>query len=230
MKSPGPLFLPKLHLLPKPADENGFIYTVARSQGNSEWTDEQRENIHSYFTFFDEDGSGTMTFQEFNNLWQYFMAAGSEAGGATLSETNFAIQALFYLADSDSSGALSENEYATFLKKLSQQDVDAQSSIDDWTAWTKEEVGKAMFHTIDEDHDGSVSIDELNQGMMMEGYVLTVFELRQVRQSLDTNYDGLINYNEISPLLWSDCFEPLNPLTRIKSPGQGGRRTGVHTY
>ena len=140
-------------------------------------------------------------------------AAGSEVGGSTLLETNFFIHLLFYLADTDSSGALSENEYATFLKKLSQLDA-TQSSIDALTAaWTKEEIGKAMFHTFDEDHDGSVSIDELNQGMIMEGYVLTVFELRQVRQSLDTNYDGLINYNEISPLLWSDCFEPLNPLT-----------------
>ena len=153
-----------------------------------------------------------MTFQEFRRNFEFLAALGGGAAFQTLLQANTAYHYLFYLGDTDSSGALNESEYGTLLKKMSQQDG-TQSFMD---VWTKEEVNNAIFRTIDEDNDGSVSIDEMNKFMITAGYILTVYELQLLMQELDTNRDGKINYNEMLKMMDAECLEPQ---TRIKGPG-----------
>ena len=158
-----------------------------------------------------------MTFQEFRRNFEFWEALAGEAAYQTLLQANTGFHLLFYLGDTDSSGALTESEYGTLMKKLSQYDDN----------WTKEEVNKATFRTIDEDNDGSVSIDEMNKFMISAGYILTVYELQLLMQELDTNRDGKINYNEMLKMMDAECLEPQTYLTSIKSPNSprpGGDR------
>merc|ERR1712073_172267 len=130
---------------------------MGRSQGNLVVSDEA---VHAVFTLFDKDDSRTMTFQEWKNYWDY--ALGGDANPNTLMETNFALHLYYYLADTDSSGVWSENEFETLIKKLAQKKEN--ESVED--LWTKEELNKALFHITDEDNNGSASIEELNNHMI----------------------------------------------------------------
>ena len=103
---------------------------------------------------------------------------------------------------------MGENSFAWFP-------IHFTESMERWTS--PEEVNKATFRTIDEDNDGSVSIDEMNKFMISAGYILTVYELQLLMQELDTNRDGKINYNEMLKMMDAECLEPQ---IRIESPNQ----------
>ena len=93
------------------------------------------------FQQYDKDGSGSLTYTEFLEIM----------GGHP---DNIASKAVFYIADSDSNGRVSEAEYIKFMRKSEKIE-----------SWPEDEVYSAYFHVSDDDGNGFLSIDEFASNM-----------------------------------------------------------------
>merc|ERR1712018_924454 len=67
---------------------------------------------------------------------------------------NIASKAVFYIADSDSNGRVSQTEYIKFMRKSEKI-----------KSWPEDEVYSAYFHVSDDDGNGFLSIDEFARNM-----------------------------------------------------------------
>mmetsp|Transcript_13912 Transcript_13912/g.32850 ORF Transcript_13912/g.32850 Transcript_13912/m.32850 type:complete len:210 (-) Transcript_13912:587-1216(-) len=58
-----------------------------------------------------------------------------------------------------------------------------------------------MFSTVDTDSSGDVSVNELVEGLMRQGYTLTESEVEQLVTRMDVNRDGRIEFDEFATCL-----------------------------
>lgn len=60
---------------------------------------------------------------------------------------------------------------------------------------------KSLFHDLDADHNGSVSLDELSRGLKKQGYVLAEHELENLVRKIDADHDGNMSLSEFMTTL-----------------------------
>ena len=96
---------------------------------------------------------------------------------------------------------MTKKEYLFYLTQASQ--YEKEKGLLGY--WTRKQVNKALFETIDENDNDLVSIDELNKLMLSGGNILSVQELQLFWNLVDTNGDGKITYYEIAKIMDSGC-------------------------
>lgn len=53
-----------------------------------------------------------------------------------------------------------------------------------------------MFHSIDTDRSGTITVDELREGLRKKGTKIPETELQRIMENADVNGDGKIDYEE----------------------------------
>jgi calmodulin len=72
-----------------------------------------------------------------------------------------------------------------------------------------------VFRMFDEDHDGTVSRDELRRGLAVIGLPLSDPDLARLMGVVDKNGDGVVNYEEFAHAFKGDLCVPVRLLARL---------------
>lgn len=62
-------------------------------------------------------------------------------------------------------------------------------------------INERIFHLIDEDHSGSITIDELHQVFMNLGQEVSIDDVYNIISDIDEDGDGTLDAEEFSILL-----------------------------
>jgi len=142
-------------------------------------TDAQIEDMREAFMAFDQDGNGTITPLELQNLMESLL------GDATLNEE---INTIIRSVDADGSGTIEFDEFVAFMSDPRFKDP------------TKDEH-RQVFEMFDKDGSGRIDIAELKEAFKNIGQRLDDHEFEQILKEADLNGDSLIDYDEFLLML-----------------------------
>ena len=191
---------------------NEYVQKMSKlGEGSSNSEIWSQVDIHNaLFHVFDENGNGAQSIDEFITYLEEVEASNEESSShESFLSKSYGHNFMFNLADLNSNGWVTKNEFLHFLTKASQ--YEKEKGLLGY--WTRKQVNKALFETIDENDNNLVSIDELNKLMLSGGNILSIQELQLFRNLVDVNGDGKITYNEIAKIMDSGCrkwIEDLN--------------------
>ncbi|CAF3318729.1 unnamed protein product [Rotaria socialis] len=140
-------------------------------------TRNQEQQLRDAFDLFDRNRSGDISKKE---LKKVLKTLGIKANEKEL-------QALINQMDADGSGKIDFNEFKAVMgnKYFSRHST---ANLE------------AAFSSFDSDGNGFLTIDELQNVMSRMGRHMTLSEIKAMVQSLDTNKDGKISFNEFAKL------------------------------
>jgi len=123
--------------------ENAFVRSQARGNVSP-------DVLLVLFSIYDSDRSKIITLEEFQV--QYVSPPGSDV--ETLTDTQSKM--LFYLADTDESNGINENEFNEYIQKM----VKIEEGFSQSEIWSQDDIFNALFHAYDKNGSGQHSIDE----------------------------------------------------------------------
>ncbi|CAN6485130.1 unnamed protein product [Victoria cruziana] len=154
-------------------------------------SEEEIKGLKEMFRNMDTDNSGTITYQE--------LKTGLARLGSQLTEAE--VKQLMDAADVDKNGTIDYMEFIT-------------ATMHRHRLQTEENLIKA-FQYFDKDNDGYITRDELYHAM--KGYGMgDESTIKEVLDEVDTNNDGVINYEEFLAMMMRGTHE--NSGMRRKSP------------
>ena len=189
-----------------------YVQKMAKlGEGSSQSEMWSQGDIHNaLFYVFDKNGNGVQSIDEFITYLEEVEASNEESSShESLLSKSYGHKFMFNLADLNSNGQVTKKEYLFYLTQASQ--YEKENGL--LGHWTRKQVNKALFKTIDDNDNNLVSIDELNKLMLAGGNILSVQELQLFWNLVDTNGDGKITYYEIAKIMDSGCrkwIEDLN--------------------
>jgi len=133
----------KKFYFPQVADITRARTSFVKSQDGVKYTDEQLSYV---FQIFDKDGNGYLTYVEFLDM-------------NPETPDNVMALAIFYIADSDSTGKVTETEYKNFMRRPQNSEFSENSES------FQDELLRAFFHVSDDDGNGFLSLDEFESSM-----------------------------------------------------------------
>ncbi|KAJ4750458.1 Calmodulin [Rhynchospora pubera] len=143
--------------------DRGYIKGMRRDK-RGRLTEYKRKEIREAFELFDLDGSGTIDAKELN--------VAMRALGFEMTEDQ--INQMMAEVDKDRSGGIDFDEFLYMMtEKIGERD-------------TKEELMKA-FRIIDQDKNGKISIQDIQNIARDLGEIFTVEEIREMVQQADEN-------------------------------------------
>ncbi|OQR81658.1 kinase [Thraustotheca clavata] len=159
-------------------------------------------NIDMYmevFLLFDQDNSGSISKEELTNAMH--------ALGQRLTPAE--IDSIMQMADVDGDGGISFDEFVSLMN----------SSLFKWGTIDEHDMQMA-FQIFDTNHDGFISADELSYVINMFGNAtpLSKADITELMQSIDTNGDGKIDYNEFVALMSNMMDLGLNKQESLCTP------------
>lgn len=128
---------------------------------------------------FDRDNDGMITATELHNIMK------SLGEDPTESE----VQEMIYEVDQEGKGAINFEEFAVMMARKSEMPHDEDEDI------------KAAFIVFDKDHDGFVTVDEMNEVLSKFDLSTPIDEIRDMIKSVDDDGDGMLSFDEFSNLM-----------------------------
>ena len=160
--------------------------------------EQQRRSWRQIFDIFDVDHEGSIDRAELKALLSKFSAnnVGDGASTATTSvneeELDLEFDKIIELLDADGSGEVSFDEFFEFGLKLERhvaQNVDPHDMIQE------------MFNVIDDDHGGTITVQELHATMVGFGQVISIDDVYNIIKDIDDDGNGALDIHEFHLLL-----------------------------
>ena len=139
----------------------------------------RRRHWRTVFDVFDGDGEGSIDIDEIKSMLTKFTHACN-------------VDAVLEALDTDGSGDIGFEEFFAFgLKSEAQTHGEAEHEL----------INKRIFDLIDEDHGGSISIDELHEVFVRLGQNVSMDDVYNIVSDIDEDGDGTLDAEEFSILL-----------------------------
>ncbi|XP_075507643.1 uncharacterized protein LOC142544485 [Primulina tabacum] len=139
--------------------------------------------LYEVFKLFDKNGDGSITKEEL----------GSVVSSLYQNLTEEELQDMIHEVDTDGNGTIEFPEFVDLMaKKMKETDAD-----DDL---------REAFNLFDQDQNGYISADELQQVMLRFGEVLTDEEIVEMIREADLDGDGQVNYDEFVKMMMPIFF------------------------
>ena len=145
----------------------------------SEVTEEQ---MKEYFTFFDDDDSGTINVNELSSLIRAVMQIVS--GETDVYVPPLLVKVMMAMGDTNANDVLTFEEFQVMFNKYK----DGECSV--------EEGLRILFRTFDEDNSGCLSPEEVRQLLVVQTGLVTDAELQRFMKGLDLDDNGRVNLEE----------------------------------
>ncbi|XP_063679303.1 neo-calmodulin-like [Bolinopsis microptera] len=161
---------------------------------NDALTPFQREKLSKVFKQFDSNGDGTISLREFKIACRRF--------NPNMSASE--VEMLAGQMDIDGNGMIDLEEFCLCMARhvaASRQRAQQQQSANK-PALTSKQLRDA-FNYFDKDKSGTISQTELRQVMQTLGVKCNDTEFKAMLVNIDTNGDGVIDFEEFSKLLTS---------------------------
>ncbi|CAI5528938.1 unnamed protein product [Closterium sp. Naga37s-1] len=142
----------------------------------SHMSEEEIMGLKEMFKSIDEDGSGSITFEE--------LKEGLKKMGSNMPEDQ--VRQLMEAADVDNSGTIDYQEFITATIHMNKVE--------------KEENLFQAFQHFDADGSGYITVDELREALSKEEALLPG-EIDAILQEVDSDNDGRIDYNEFCAMM-----------------------------
>ncbi|KAG7396556.1 hypothetical protein PHYBOEH_002121 [Phytophthora boehmeriae] len=194
---------PPLQLSPKAVEKTepplsplAAYLTPREKRGDAYRREMERREIHTIFCLFDVDGSGSVSRDEMASL---LLAITHELDDAQLNRlmTDLVVEELDADDENSHVGDVQEGPqeitFEAFYKWCSAQIRDSRHS--------KEELVEEIFHMVDADGSGSISVDEFVSIFKTLGQALDHDDVRELVYQMDRNGDGKIDLEEFSKML-----------------------------
>ena len=145
----------------------------------SEVTEEQ---MKEFFSFFDDDDSGTINVNELSFLIRAVMQI--VTGETDAYVPPLLVKILMTIGDTNDNDVLTFSEFKTMFTKYQDGNLNVEESL------------KILFRTFDEDNTGFLSPDEVREFMVTQAGLVTDAELQRFMKVLDLDADGRVNVAE----------------------------------
>ncbi|KAG6610852.1 calcium-binding protein CML13 [Phytophthora cinnamomi] len=196
---PPPLtFSPKATVATEPPLSPLAAYLSPREKrGDAYRREMERREIHTIFCLFDVDGSGSVSREEMASL---LLAITHDLDDMQLNRLMTDLVAEELDSDDESlrpDGAMVEGPqeitFEAFYKWCSSRIQESRHS--------KEELVEEIFHMVDADGSGTISVDEFVSIFKTLGQALDHDDVRELVYQMDRNGDGKIDLEEFSKML-----------------------------
>ncbi|KAM7471086.1 hypothetical protein LguiA_009269 [Lonicera macranthoides] len=150
---------------------------------------EDTEEMKKVFNKFDSNGDGKISATE---LVEVLKSLGSDT---SVDEVNRMMDEM----DTDRDGFINLEEFTGFCKAGSAYGDGGETEL------------KEAFHLYDQDNDGKISVEELHKILTRLGEKCTIQDCTRMIDSVDSNGDGFVNFEEFKKMMTNNKTETPAP-------------------